>query len=101
METLFFSFVNPRTYIRFYVYNQQTTYKLWAQALRGEIKKLTTQDTFSIEDTKLHNFVVPTTLVFKVKLTSCGVWDKAKAKCAYKETFKANIIIMKFGLQLQ
>ena len=55
-------------------------YKLWSRAIRAEINNLVTHGTFSLEEANKDEFVIPTTLVFKVKLTSDGSWDKAKAR---------------------
>ena len=55
-------------------------YKLWSCTIRAEIKNQITIGTFKQEDTKKEDFSIPRTLVFKVKLTADGEWDKAKAR---------------------
>ena len=56
------------------------TYKLWSWAIRAKIKNLIMQGTFKLEKAQEDDFSIPTTLVFKVKLTLNGEWDKAKAR---------------------
>ena len=55
-------------------------FKLWKRAIKAEIKNLIKHGTFSVEEPEKHEKVIPTTLVLKVKLTSTGEWDKAKAR---------------------
>ena len=59
-------------------------FKLWARAIRGELRNLITQGTFQIEDAKQDEVVIPTTYVFKIKLLLDGSWDKAKARCCVR-----------------
>ena len=49
-----------------------TAFKLWTWAIKAEIKNLISQGTFKLEKANNDNFSIPTTLVFKVKLTSAG-----------------------------
>ena len=56
-------------------------FKLWSLAIRGKLRNLITQSTFSIEDAKPNDVITPTTYVFKIKSLSDSSWDKAKARC--------------------
>ena len=49
-----------------------TAFKLWTMAIKAEIKNLISQGTFKLEKANNDNFSIPTTLVFKVKLTLAG-----------------------------
>ena len=55
-------------------------FNLWSRAVRAEIHNLVSHGTFSIEDPRADDHVIPTTCIFKVKLESDGTWDKAKAR---------------------
>ena len=57
-----------------------TAFKLWTRAIKAEIKNLISQGTFKLEKASDDNFSIPTTLVFKVKLTLAREWDKTKAR---------------------
>ena len=55
-------------------------YKLWTRAIKKEVKVLINHGTFKIEDPKNNEPVIPTLEVMKVKFSSDGTWDKAKAR---------------------
>ena len=57
-----------------------TVFKLWSRTIRAELKNLISRGTFAIESPERKEKIIPTTLVLKVKLTSEGNWDKAKAR---------------------
>ena len=60
--------------------NDPIAFTVWVRAIRSELKNLMSLGTFSIEKNRKEEKVIPTTLVLKIKLTSDGSWDKAKAR---------------------
>ena len=55
-------------------------FKLWSRAIKAEVRCLINLNTFKIEDPKNNEPVIPTLEVMKVKFSSDGTWDKAKAR---------------------
>ena len=55
------------------------TFKLWSCAICAELKNLIIQGTFSTVNSGKEDRIIPTILVLKIKSTSEGNWDRAKA----------------------